>query len=313
MKRLGTLMQFKSASFTIMLIFVVSNIVNGQSKFKVAGGPKLYIGMEDVGPKLQSFMDQKNIMRVHVIYQRYVEPKGDMKVDESLLVSTIERIFPDKNASGIGIMDIEGKPAAILYAKDEDDPDYQSILNNYYLKALRIAKNTRPNVYWGYYNLPFNAFWNRTDKWKANSKKVASLLRECDIMFPSLYEYYPNSRVISNQSYVNDNLANALSLAKQLGVPVMPFVWHRWHPSNHKIGYTLISLDDFKSHVQSILSAGKGNPLFAGIVWWGYDAYLNKVKNNNLMKEVAVSRGNFNDYHDDMTLQYATEIMKLFK
>src|SRR5204863_325583 len=74
-----------------------------------------------------------------------------------------------------------------------------------------------------------------------------------------------------DHAYVKESVALALEMAS--GKPVYPYMWPRFHNSNHVLGYHLIPEAEFKSHVAMIFKATYNGARAAGVVWWGADQY----------------------------------------
>lgn len=285
-------------------------------KLTLGSTPRLYIGMDDYGTAAGNFFQQNNIStQVRLIYENSIDPQRIHQVNADSLRAAITRAFPNPQQGGLGVLDIESAPANTLLKADARSAAFSSAANDYYIKAIRIAKATRPNVYWGFYGLPFTNFTRGSaGSWDATSQKLSPVLREVDVLFPSLYER--NSRFLTagdlnsdNAGNVQDFMQHILSLASRINKPVMPFICHRWHPSSAKDANHVISQDEFSRYLQSITKAGKGNPMFKGVVWWGADVYVYKYHRDQLGSAERQLK-NFNDYHDSLLMQYGRSALK---
>jgi len=226
-------------------------------------------------------------------------------LNEAAFRGRITKAFPDSNASGIGALDWEGSAFSRLRNGDPESDDYKAGLNQY-IKAIQIAKSMRPNVKFGFYALPFIDRDADYQKW---NDAVGPLLQQCDVFFPSLYQYYPQSsrRGDKESSYVRNNMTNVLKLAAQYNKMVMPFIWHRLYPDNKEHGLTLISESEFEKRVQYLATTqyqGKG---IDGIVWWSSDNYYYKQKSPTMQRE-APSGSDFKSYHEKLIVKYGKDI-----
>ncbi|PUZ26258.1 hypothetical protein DCC81_18715 [Chitinophaga parva] len=305
----------RSLLFPVLSLCVTASTTVAQ-KLALGNAPRLYVGMDDYGTTAGNFFRQNNIStQVRIIYEGSIDPQRVHQVNADSLRAAITRAFPDPQQGGIGVLDIESAPYSTMRKADRGSADFNSAVNDYFIKAIRIAKATRPNVYWGFYGLPYNNFArNSAGSWDATCQKLSPLFQEADILFPSLYER--NSRFLTGADLNSDNADNVqgfmqhiLSFAVRINKPVMPFIWHRWHPSSARDANHVIPQDEFSRYLQSITKAGKGNPLFKGIVWWGADVYLYRYHKDQLGDDER-QQNNFSDYHDSLLMQYGKSALK---
>jgi len=226
-------------------------------------------------------------------------------LDEAAFRARIEKAIPNANASGIGALDWEGSAFSRLRSGDPGSDDYKAGLNQY-IRAIQIAKSMRPNIKFGFYALPFI---NRDADYQKWNDAVAPLLQQCDVFFPSLYQYYPQSsrKGDKESDYVKNNLAECLRLASKYNKMVMPFIWHRLYPDNKEHGLTLISQSGFNKRVKYIVTTkyqGKG---IDGMVWWSSDNYYYKQKNPTMQNE-APPGTDFKSYHEKLIIKYGQNI-----
>ena len=272
----------------------------------------LYNGQGNLSRKGDIFFKGNNINQVKLIFETSIYKDNPLKVDEVHLTNKINRIYPDKNASGICALDWEGKALAILEKADTNSKEFKEVFAEY-MKALKIGQRLRPNVKWGHYGLPGQNYWHRNEEWRKRAADLLPLFKEADIIFPSIYDFYDDS-VASREkdaAYVNDNVVLALKMGARVNKPVLPFVWHRYHNSNPKKGYQLIPEDEFKSHLNAALNAKFKNKQIDGLVWWGADRYFYNVENKVLRREAAISE-NFDSYQTEVLVKYSTLIYDLF-
>ncbi len=215
-------------------------------------------------------------------------------VDTVALIKELSKI--PKNMNGLGVLDWEGE---IEKGFEQNAPEN---LFNYSLEAhlliLKIAKKYRPNLKWSVYSYPITSFWGRNQSWRKQNERLIPLMKECDVLCPSLYLYYPDKEVgaINNQNYAKENSEEILYFAQELNKKVYPFVWHRFHPSNKEFGLELIPLSQFKHHIEDVFSSHFNGHKIDGIVWWGSDSYYYNVKAEALIKE-SQSFKSFEDYY----------------
>jgi hypothetical protein len=226
-------------------------------------------------------------------------------LDETAFRQRINQAFPNPNATGIGVLDWEGSAFNKLRLCDPNNPDFQSALAQY-TKAVQIAKSMRPNMKWGYYALPFGIRDANERQW---NNTIAPLLQECDVFFPSLYQYYPKSSKTGDDenAYIKKYITEMLRLATKYNKMVMPFVWDRIYVNQGAKSLTLISLKDFELRILNIMNTtykGKG---IDGMVWWSSETYYYKHGNDNMNSEVP-SGTDFATYHAARMVKYGNSI-----
>lgn len=107
-------------------------------------------------------------------------------------------------------------------------------LNAHELTKLGIlVKKYASNVKIGFYGIPAREYWaSLADKssleyrnWTKNNEQYAPLIKEVDVLFPSLYTFYPIPW--QWERYAIENIRQA----KKYGKPVYAFLWPQYHDS----------------------------------------------------------------------------------
>jgi hypothetical protein len=237
----------------------------------------LFVCMGDLSNTVSSRLHKDRVAVVPLIDARFIDPDGDEEIDSVALVNGIVANYRDPAATGIGILDWEGKTFQCLQQCEAGDKRFIAAVNKY-TTILRIAKATRPGVKWGVYYLPFTFYW-QTELRKTANDKVLALLSQCDILLPSLYDYYPDSNIHQrNKEYHSDNMSVVLQIADKLRKPVYVFIWNRWHDSNADQGLHAIPVGEFKQHLDWITNTTYNGKKATGLIWFGADRYYQKQK-----------------------------------
>lgn len=270
---------------------------------------RFYVCMDDLTPNSVVFLKEKSIPVTKIVYQNFIDPDHDNKLNLAIFQKRIQALFPKKSAQGMGVIDWE--------VKDFDRLPGNSVkfgqLVSEYRKAIRAAKKLRPNVKWGFYGLPFRKYMSYNADWRGRNMKLIPILKDCDFIAPSLYFFFPDSvRAKDNQDYITNNVSLALQIGSQIKKPVYPFIWNRWHDSNKKYGLQLIPLQEFKKHVKHILSVDYNGEKVAGAIWWGADQFFYNQKAPALMNEQSRFK-NFNAYRDNTINIYAQALLDIFQ
>jgi hypothetical protein len=292
---------------------MVLSIVRVQAQ-TVQNNFSLYVCMLGIDSQGQKFLNNNHIKQVALFDARYLDPTNSMSLNTITLTKAIKAAFPDPSSSGTAALDWEGDMLSNL-RKDSSSDEFKKSMTEF-SEAIHLAKSLRPNVKWGFYYLPFTTYWKRNDQWKASNIQIEGLLKQCDILFPSLYIFYKegSNGPGDNESYASENIYPILKLAKDLNKPVLPFIWHRYHDSNRDIGLQLIPLNDFRSFVNKLLSANYQGKRVSGLVWWGADPYFYRVKSKALMAEMQASNStDFNTHMDSLLVNYSNVILNAMK
>jgi hypothetical protein len=285
---------------------------SAQTAKPASSNPRLYIAISGLGEKANTYIQgQQNIAVAKLIGQSSIVAKNSLNVDSNLLVTSIRKIYPDKSAGGVCILDWEGEALEILTNNHSGNQDYQKIATQF-RRAITIAKQERPNVQWGIYGLPFRTV-TANEKWQNQCYQLRDLLKYVDVICPSLYMIY-SERVVSrsyNEKYIENNLRIALELGKELNKPVLPFVWPRWQGKGPSF-MTLVPMDAFTAYVKKIMGAEVNGNRPAGVVFWDGEVYYYKQKQPQMLKE-APSLESFIQRHDSQVIIYSDQILKALK
>lgn len=274
--------------------------------------PRLYMAISGLGDKANAYVQrQGNISTAKMIGQSSIVTKNSLNVDSVSLTNIIRKIYPDKNATGVCILDWEGEALDILTNNHASDPGYQKIAAQF-KKAVNIAKRERPNVQWGIYGLPFRTV-SANEKWQRQCYQLRDLLKNVDVICPSLYMIY-SERIVSrsyNERYIENNLRIALELGKELNKPVLPFVWPRWQGKGESF-MTLVPPEAFSAYVNKIMDAQVNGNKPAGLVFWDGEVYYYKQKQKQISRE-APDLESFIKRHDSLVIMYSDQILRTFK
>lgn len=301
--------------FTGILLLGIAGILpaaSAQTAKPASSNPRLYIAISGLGDKANTYIQgQQNIATAKMIGQSSIVAKNSLNVDSNLLVTSIRKIYPDKSAAGVCILDWEGEALEILTNNHSGNQDYQKIATQF-RRAIMIAKQERPNVQWGIYGLPFRTV-TANEKWQNQCYQLRDLLKYVDVICPSLYMIY-SERVVSrsyNEKYIENNLRIALELGKELNKPVLPFVWPRWQGKGASF-MTLVPMDAFSAYVKKIMGAEVNGNRPAGVVFWDGEVYYYKQKQPQMLKE-APNLESFVQRHDSQVIIYSDQILKALK
>jgi hypothetical protein len=256
--------------------------------------------------ELQESFDQTIKSRgygwIPIIYEDFIDPTHDGLLDDDLLKKRIKELFPASNASGICVLNWE-TPTMERVAALKLDPDVYQKQVAEMVRALKIAKALRPRVKWGYYGLNIQEYYYRNDSWRSRTEGFLPVMEASDILFPSLYKFYPYSinGYAFEESYAKENIDLILQYGARLSKPVMPFVWPRFHDADPKFGLQSIPDKEWTDHIGFLAKPNAKGQQISGIVMWAMDVYY--LQSSEVVKKEAGSRKPEN-YRQENLLHY---------
>jgi len=229
-----------------------------------------------------------------------------------MLKKQIATAFPEKYEKGVAYLDIESPYFEKLRDLDLNHAEFKRALK-LYLDILNIAKNERPNVKWGYYGIPFTTYWERTPSFYDKNFKISKLLTACDIFFPSLYTFYENNEVPKdeNKRYAIENTTESIKLGISFKKPVIPFIWHRYHPSNPRVGLKVIPDAEWFENIENIASVQVNGKKVDGILWWGADQFLFDTHSKAVHDEFKGTSKEFSIHSDRILSNKANRLRRV--
>lgn len=275
-------------SLLTILCFFISNIFLSQ---------KLMLSIDNQSAKIVKLMKYKNIDNFVIIYGKDIYPYKYNLVDENILKNAIIKSIPDENQFGYAALDWEGKALHHLIYLEPNSVDYKIALKQF-KKALIIAKKLRPNIKWGYFNIPFRPILLKDNKdWNNANNNLDPLLREVDAFYPV---FYPRTL---NHSIDSIFISNLKLLKSKYQKPLVGFVWNRVEGVSNR--YELVNKDVFIHTTRSLIK----NDFMDKVVWWSQDLYFYRHNNKVFLKE-AKSIKNFTLQYDKRIIEYVNGILK---
>jgi len=268
---------------------------------------KLLLGMDDLSSTTYSEIGGNEIGRLEIIYGKDIYPNDPLKVDLTSLTRAINKAFPKKNAGGYGMLDWEGKAYQILAQSKSENSAFKQVRAEF-IKAISYAQKLRPNVKWGFFEIPFRGIRFANEKAKLHShNQIIDLLKQCDVLYPSMYGYTPDN--IGNL----DDVSYALSLASKLDKRVYPLVWHRYQGDKNsrtkRYWFEIIPKSTFVNRIKQINTVRYKGRAVDGVVWWGRDTYFYTHKNAVVTQE-ARNITDFKMKYNKMVKDYIIDIKK---
>lgn len=205
----------------------------------------------------------------------FVDIDNDLKFDiEILLDDEIKKIINNAQSKFIAI-DVEFGPWKVVTQHSPFSQTWKSAIDEM-IDYTQAFKAIYPNKKVGWYNLPNQNYWDRNDLWKYQNKSLNRLMKEVDVIFPSVYDFYQNSS--SDENYIKDNVKLGLEIAE--GKPVYPFIMYRYHESNQNVGIQLIPITEFKSQYSYIFDVEHNGKRANGFWLWGSGEHMYRIYQN---------------------------------
>ena len=294
-------------SLKIIIILFISLQIQAQKK--VSNSPQLYLSLGEYGNLMEKFSKDNNIIKIQYLAEGQFLGKEPYTFDPIKLKNDIERAVPSSSEAGIAYIDLETYISEIRDKGTQIESFQKSI--KLYIDVIQFAKRMRPNIKWGYYAIPHTTYWNRNADFYGKLKKIEPLIKECDILFPSLYIFYDeydNAVTLENEKYVIENTKEMIKVGQYYKKPVIVFVWHRYHPSNKKFGMESLPEKVFLTHIERIATTSYQGKKVDGIVWWGADDYFFRQKEKGVAKEFKGTDKDYKVYNDKIQLVKAKKI-----
>lgn len=314
-----TLLLFLIFLFPIFFIYCQDRSKENQNNMNLA------VAMDDLTSDTYSYLDSLGIevSKVKIIYGRYIKNRHGALMEKSFKKAII-KLFPSPNDTGIGVIDWEGRTYKALMKKNKN-PKLFSIAQSEFLKAIQLAKELRPKVKWGFYNIPFprraGGMTQTKGTWSQNIENNIRLIKESDVLITSLYFTYQVGTANKEKKMMKGDLMNLLKLAKEYSKEAIVFIWHRNNYSKkykHLRGNYLddiktmekVPLVKFNNVVKMIKNSSYEDKKVDLIVWWGADFNMYKHGNPNIKRAAAGNHKKFEHDYNETVKKYATELMK---
>lgn len=258
---------------------------------------KLMYSITDETKQIEKFRLNNNIGNVIVIYGNDIYPDRNDRVNTSVLRKAIISAFPERNAYGYGVLDWEGKAYHTLLYRNSSTNDFKNVLSQF-LIAIRLAKELRPNVQWGFFNIPLRyLLFKNSQSWMNQNNNIDILLKEVDVFYPV---FYPRS----NNDIINKDFVMKLGeMKKKYKKKVVAFMWHRVEGKEGR--YQKIKKDIFVRNAKILINSSNIDK----VAWWSKDTYFYRNKNKVFTNE-AKSLTDFNVLYENLIIDYSKAILK---
>lgn len=242
-----------------------------------------------------------------------IDPKKTCRINQSNFKKVLDKKVPDINYKGILILDWENEGFDSLREGKPYSKMWNQTIDNF-IAAIRYAKKLRPKAQWGYWNIPLAIYFVKVDTlWDDRIDATSKLVKECDILMPSLYDVYPTGAVSwqDDTAFIKSNLEKTLQLGLKYNKPVLPFVWHRYSDAVKESGLASIEPKEFANQIALMKSISYKGKKINGVIWWQEDLYFINIKSKNVLDEMVGKQQD--NYRDEVLIKYFSILRKLFK
>lgn len=275
-------MKKDSSLFLLCMLLMIFNLSFSQDNSRKYYFLDYHTG-NDVGLKHES---------IKIIGNSGIDPHDTGVVDYAILERNLKKAFPKETDGGILCIDLENSIYQNLRNNDKESIKAKKSIEEF-VTMLVFIKKKRPNIKVGVYALPFPFYYSNQIK-RNESGKLDEIVKNVDIIFPSLYMYYPAAQkgLKSNLAFLKENLEAACSLAKKYNKEVIPLVWYLVHPSNKKYKHAMLEKSEMKSYIDFIWNFSESEFKLKGIwIWNSPTPFTKKSAQTSLLK----SRMNYNN------------------
>ena len=239
-----------------------------------------YYFVDYQAPNEASFEHQK----VKIIGASGIDPYDKGFVNYKLLERNLIKMFPEKGTKGILCIDLENSIYKNIRNNEKSNLVVSKSIKEF-VGMIDFIKNKRPNIKVGIYAIPF-PFYYSSQKKRNEVGKLDEILSKVDIIFPSLYIYYPavQKGLQSNLKFLEENLEEASIYAKKYNKEIIPLVWYLIHPSNKKYRAAMIDKSEMKEYMDYIWKFSDSKFKLKGVLIWNSSTpFKNKTIQTNLL------------------------------
>jgi hypothetical protein len=304
-------------SSSLLLTFCTSKVesvvssptyLSTQKLVKQKSDMKILVYADSKTTAFNNFLTKNNIQKVGFVNDvQFLDPKTKFAFNQKLLDQELVRAYPNPQEEGLAYIDLEAPYLDFLMNSDINSSDYKQS-KKLFLDVLSYVKKSRPNVKWGFYYVPFTTYWGRTDSFYNKDNRISEIIKNSDVLFPSIYIFYNKVNfILENKSYLEENTAEIIKIGQKYNKKVYPLIMSRYHPSNESLGYETIGETDFRFYLSTIRDTKYNGKTVDGIMLWNADGYSNRIQEPKLKQELQKSRLPFEKFYD----QYLINVLSV--
>lgn len=293
------------------------SVINNAQNYNLVSNQKqkIYYCLGDMGSDMKTFVKKNNWQEIKFIDEKMFLTNIPYQIDYDKLEKNLNLKFPDKNKIDYCYINLESPYLEMIRDKSSTDIEFKKGLQ-VFINIIKYVKKSRPNIKFGFYAVPFTTYWETKTGFLDRNDNIGDLLKEVDFFFPSLYMFYDDGIIgtLKNTEYIESNIKKSIELGIKYKKQVLPFVLHRYHPSNEKIAWSLLNDKVWNNYIKTSLLCKYKNVKVNGLVWWGADSfYFGHSEGAQFRKEYKGNKEEFINYNDKNLLKKAKQIMDNLK
>ena len=207
------------------------------------------------------------IRPITLVYAGQFGPDWYNQVDRLPDLQAVQAVAREAQQKGHGVvLDIEHWPL-------NGSPDLVRDSLTKYMTVLKWFREAAPGLPVGYYGAPpLRAYWSaikdtsshERQSWMEENDQLRSLAGAVDVLFPSLYTFYPD--LAGWRAYAIAHIEEARRYGG--GKPVYVFLWPQYHESNLTLGGRYLPADYWLLELETAKAYADGIVIWGG---WGSD------------------------------------------
>jgi hypothetical protein len=251
-----------------LLVWLTAFLPSGLLPIACKAEPKPFPFLEALLYENLPDLSRFGIERIPIAYASSLWDRGDDRTGVPSALH-VQRFVREHAASKRIVIDIEHWPLT------GSSKAVEASIGKY-LEVLRRFKEAAPTASLGFYSmvphrdynravLPqfFPAYW----RWQRENNTLKQMADQVDILYPSLYTFYPDRKGWIR--YAEANLREARRIAP--GKPVYCFLWPQYHDST-RYAYRFIPTDYWRLQLQTCRRSADGIVIWGGV---GKDGRMN--------------------------------------
>ena len=207
-------------------------------------------------------LSQFGIEPINIVYEGQIFVKGAAR-DDLPNKATVQQVVRGLGTSHLLVMDIERWP---VVGTDQVVADSVSK----YVTVMGWVHEAMPGITAGIFGKTPIEDYNSSAMllgsgrylgWQSENDRVIPLAQSVDVLFPSIYTYYPDQ-----QGWVKFATA-MMQEAKRYGKKSYVFLWPQYSENNPSLGLQYLPADYWKLQLETVLQNADGV-----VIWGGWDS-----------------------------------------
>ena len=224
--------------------------------------PKPFLVLDGTMYRNKPDLSQFGIQPINILYESRIWEKGTSR-DELPSKPRVQQLVRELGTTHWLVMDIE---AWLLHGTDQQVADQV----RKYVTVMEWVHEAMPGITAGIFGKTPIEDYDRSITlpssgdyrgWQAENDRVSPLAQSVDVLFPSIYTYYPDQQ--GWVKFATENMREARRYGKKSYV----FLWPQYSESNPLLAPKYLPPDFWKLQLETVLQNADGV-----VIWGGWDA-----------------------------------------